>query len=114
MPLRAALQGVLSLVTHALIEPRRLKTMCGENDLHTAARASLGFSGSNEFFSEPLPAVLLVYPDMRELAATSPSMTIEACNDLALLVSHCTGQESSVEVASLLRIELIYTLNQEG
>src|SRR6478672_1282124 len=70
--LRSAFDGVFPLISHALIEPWRLETVCREHQLDASASGRLCFSGTKEQCSEPLSTVLLMHPDMRELTAAAP------------------------------------------
>jgi hypothetical protein len=48
MILRAPFDGVLSLVSHALIEPWGLEAVCRQHNLNAAAGDSLGFGRAKE------------------------------------------------------------------
>ena len=48
MVLRAPFNGVLSLVSHALIEPWGLEAVCRQNNLNAAAGDSLGLGRAKE------------------------------------------------------------------
>ena len=113
MILRAPFNGVPSFVSHALIEPWGLEAVGRQNKLKAAAGDSLGLGRTKKQCSEPSAPVLLVHPDMREFAAPSPCMAVEACNDLATVAFNAASQELPIEVPRCFRIEFIDAIDQE-
>lgn len=113
MTLRAPFNGVLSLVPHALIESWGLEAVRRENNLSAAAGDSLGFGRMKEKCSESSPSVLLVHPDMREFATSSPCVAVEARDDFAGIAPDATGQEHAVDVSRFFRIELVDPIGQD-
>ena len=56
----------------------------------------------------------LVDPNIRQFAATAPSMAVVASDDFARIVPDATGQKTSVVVSRRLGIEFVNAIGQEG
>jgi hypothetical protein len=57
--------------------------------------------------------MLLVNPDVGDIATASPRVTTEAGDDFARVVPNATCQELPVEIPCRLRVELIDTIGKE-
>ena len=110
--LRSALDGVLPLVTHTLIEAWCLETMCGQNDLSTSATDSFGLGGAKQHGSETPSSVPFVHPDMRKLAASAPGISVESADDVTGIIPDAAAKQQSVEVSRRFRVELVNAIRQ--
>ena len=104
---------VLSLVAKALVEPWGLEAVRQKDHLHAATVSSLGFGDLQKSLAQTLTAMLLVNPDVGDIATASPRVATEAGDDFARVVPNATCQEPSVEIPRRLRVELVDTIGEE-
>jgi hypothetical protein len=55
----------------------------------------------------------MVNPEVGDLAAPSPRVAADTRDDLSRVVLNGTGEESAIEIARCLRIELVDAIGQE-
>jgi hypothetical protein len=63
--------------------------------------------------SKALPAILFVNPEVRDFAAASPRVAIDAGNDFACVASNGAGQELAVGIARCVDVELVDAVHQK-
>jgi hypothetical protein len=104
---------VLSHVAQTLVELRGLKAVRREYHLRAASTKGLRLSCVEEHCSQPVTSMTRVDPEIRDLAATSPGVAIEACDDFACCISNVSSQEPSVKVPCRFGVELVNAINKE-
>ena len=75
--------------------------------------SSLGFGDLQKSLAQTLTAMLLVNPDVGDIATASPRVATEAGDDFARVVPNVTCQDLPVEIPCRLRVELLYTIGEE-
>src|SRR5690348_18290907 len=72
MPQWTTLDRVFALVTQSLVKARCLKVVRRHHEARASASERLGFGGAQKQRSEAAASILIVHPDVRKLAASTP------------------------------------------
>ena len=83
MTTRIIREAVDDLESQLAIEPGRLEAVCGEHDLKTTPAPRFRLRDLQKTTTHPLPTILLIHPDLTNLAAAAPCMAGEPRDDLA-------------------------------
>jgi hypothetical protein len=103
----------IDLVTEAAIEFRRLKAMCGEENLEAAARPRFALECQKQLCSIAPTARVAVYPQLIDIPASSPRPPIDAGDDMAICAAYKASKFLSIVDLRRGEIELVDTIVQE-
>lgn len=101
------------LETEPAIELRRLEAVGGEQDLKAPAAPRLRLRQLEKPTTDPLPAMLLVHPDLTNLAAPAPGVPAESGDDLTLSIAAEDREAQRIEDSGRPGVELVQALLQE-
>lgn len=104
---------VLSLVAKTRVELWCLKAVRCENHLQATPSKGFRFGCVEKGSSQALTSMTLADPEVRDLAAASPSVAIEARDDLASFIPNACSQESSITEARRFGVELVDAVHEE-
>jgi hypothetical protein len=89
------------------IELWRLEAVGCEHNLKTTPAPRLRFSQFEKTTPDSLPAMLLVHPDLTNLAAPAPCVSAEPSNNLTLSIATENGNTQRIVDSSRLGVELV-------
>ena len=98
------------LESHLAIELWRLEAVSGEHHLKTTPSPRLRLRHCEKTSAHPLAAMLLVHPDLTDLAAPAPGVPAESGDDLTLSIATENRNTQRVDDASGLGVELVQTV----
>ena len=107
MTARIVRQAVDDLESQLAIEPGRLETVRGEHDLKTTPPPRFRLSDLQQTTANPLPAMLLIDPDLTDLAAAAPGMAAEPGNDLTLSIAAKHRETHGIDDPGRLGVEFV-------
>ena len=110
MTTRIVRKAVNDLKPYLAIELRRLKAVGCEHNLKTTATSCLRLRQFEKTTPDPLPAMLLVHPDLTNLAAAAPCVPAEPGDYRTLSIATKNGKTQRIDEPCRLRVELVQTV----
>lgn len=107
MTTRVVRKAVEDLEPELAIELRRLEAVGREHNLRAAPAPRLRLRQFEKTTPDPLPAMLLVHPDLTNLAAATPRVPAEAGDDLTLSIASEDSNAQRVVDPRRLGVELV-------
>jgi hypothetical protein len=107
MATRIVRQAVDDLESQLVIEPWRLEAVGGEHDLKTTPAPRFRLRDLQKATPDPLPAILLIDPDLTDLAAAAPCMSAEAGDHLTPDIATENSDTQGVDNPGGLGVELV-------
>ena len=107
MATRIVRQAVDDLESQLVIEAWRLEAVGGEHDLKTIAAARFRLRNLQKAAPDPLSAILLIDPDLTDLAAAAPGMSAEPSDHLTPDIATKNSETQGIDNASRLGVELV-------
>jgi len=103
-------KAVDDLEPQLAIELWRLEAMGGEHNLKTTPAPRLRLHQFEQTTPDPLPAMLLVHPDLTNLAAPAPCVPAEPGDYLTLSIATENSNTQCIDDSSHLGVELVQTV----
>jgi len=92
------------------IELWRLEAVSCEHNLKATPAPCLRLRQFEKTTPDPQPAMLLVYPELPNLAATAPCVAAEPGDDLTLSIATENSETQRIDDRSRLGVELVQTV----
>jgi len=110
MTTRIVRKAVDDLEPQLAIELWRLEAVGCEHNLKTTPAPRLRLHQFEKTTPDPLPAMLLVHPNLTNLAAPAPGVPAEPGDDLTLSIATENSDPQRIDDSSHLGVELVQTV----
>jgi len=107
MTSRIVRKDVDDLESQLAIEPWRLEAVGCEHNLKTTPAPRLRLRQFEKTTPDPLPAILLMHPDLTNLAAPAPCVPAEPSDYLTLSIATENSNTQRIVDSSRLGVELV-------